>query len=109
MSDKTFKQQVAPYVCIWGENYMGEDRSHCRYCPQYWEAKCKDIEAILSAHNAELDRIAERMPKPKNYYETHDWYVNGESATHIARTSTQLGIDGTHSTIQAYLQAQKGS
>lgn len=77
-----------------------EKERHCNTC-------CSMPDKINAVCEA-IGKVAEGMPKAKNYYDTHDYYAHGESATHIARLAAQDGINGTHATCQAYWQKKLG-
>lgn len=62
------EKAIAGYVCMWGNDYVGTNRSQCRDCSQYVCAKCQDIEGILAlitqreaakdeSHRKEIARI----------------------------------------------------
>ena len=98
MSDKTFKRQIQKIQMSCPESGMqlcNEERRAtselCREC---------ELNAILSAHNAELDRIAEGMPKIHRPFVCDPKKI-GEYTNKV--------IDAQLKTDQAYIQAQKGA
>lgn len=90
MSKKTFKQQVEEIL-----------HDGCRTFAQYGEcSECvEDLVRILSAHNAELDRIADGMPNVR--CERSNCYVGRELDI------VNFGISIAIQECQAYIQAQK--
>jgi hypothetical protein len=94
---KTFKQAVEEIVCqsiCEPSGYIIQECNH-RLKGQYCDFVAKFTDRILSAHNAELDRIAEGMPKPV-----------GKSSC-LEHISEMLTMDKQRRIDQAYIQAQK--
>jgi hypothetical protein len=101
---KTFKEQVEEIL---------RDNEHCRTTVE--NPPCQDLNScseqtclmackyprILSAHNAELDRIAEGMPLTKETAE--DFRFRTKAEAYLSGKVLQ------HADAQAYIQAQKGS
>ena len=96
MSD-TFKQQVIRI----GNDYICRDcneREGCKLIPEECVFLQEFLELILSAHNAELDRIAEGMQFKKCWQPQISGHITPVEAYKLAVSECQ-----------AYIQAQKGS
>jgi hypothetical protein len=96
MSDKTFKEQVEEILIPFTNG------TKCKDCPRPKVAiTCSACitDRILSAYNAELDRIAEGMPKPECCK------VGDKGLNNLVF----LGAKEYRLSCQAYIQAQKGS